>query len=87
MAASVSCSDAHRLPLDSKVPAGDQIERLEGRMKYTILLIPCIAALAAPLYNRVEPTLAGVPFFYWFQLALIPMSVIFMYAVYRGEAR
>jgi hypothetical protein len=49
-------------------------------MKYILLLIPCVAALAAPFYNAVEPRLFGLPFFYWFNLTLIPVSVAFIYA-------
>ena len=49
-------------------------------MKYILLLIPCIAALAVPFYNSVEPQLLGFPFFYWFNLLLIPISMLFIYA-------
>jgi len=49
-------------------------------MKYILLLIPCVVALAAPFYNAVEPRFIGLPFFYWFNLALIPVSVVFIYA-------
>ena len=49
-------------------------------MKYILLLIPCVAALATPFYNAVEPRFIGLPFFYWFNLALIPLSVAFIYA-------
>ena len=49
-------------------------------MKYILLLIPCVAALAAPFYNTIEPRLFGFPFFYWFNLLLIPVSVAFIYA-------
>jgi hypothetical protein len=49
-------------------------------MKYILLLIPCVAALATPFYNSVEPRLVGLPFFYWFNLVLIPVSVAFIYA-------
>ena len=49
-------------------------------MKYILLLIPCIAALAVPFYNSVEPQLFGFPFFYWFNLALIPVSMLFIYS-------
>jgi hypothetical protein len=27
-----------------------------------------------PFYNRTEPTLGGIPFFYWFQVAWILVS-------------
>ncbi len=49
-------------------------------MKYILLLIPCVAALAVPLYNSVEPQLFGFPLFYWFNLLLIPVSMLFIYA-------
>jgi hypothetical protein len=54
-------------------------------MKYILLLIPCILALATPFYNIIEPNLYGIPFFYWSQLALILVSVVFIYLVYVGE--
>jgi hypothetical protein len=38
---------------------------------YLGLLGQFIIALSVPLYNFVEPALFGIPFFYWFQLALI----------------
>ena len=50
-------------------------------MKYILLVIPCICALAAPYYNVIEPRAFGFPFFYWFNLVLIPVSMGFIYAV------
>lgn len=35
-----------------------------------LILIPVIATLTVPLYQRTSPTLAGIPFFYWFQMAM-----------------
>ena len=49
-------------------------------MKYILLLIPCIAAVAVPFYNTTEPQLLGFPFFYWFNLLLVPVSAAFIYA-------
>ena len=49
-------------------------------MKYVLLIIPCVLSLAAPLYNMVEPRFIGLPFFYWFNLLLIPVSTAFIYA-------
>lgn len=34
-----------------------------------LVAIPVIAALSAPLYQRTEPTLGGIPFFFWFQIS------------------
>ena len=52
-------------------------------MKLLLLLIPCVVALWAPLYNTTSPALLGLPFFYWFQLLLIPISALAIYAADR----
>lgn len=41
---------------------------------YILLLLPCIGMLAVPFYNRVEPSLAGIPFFYWYQFSWVPLA-------------
>jgi len=46
-----------------------------------LLLIP-LFVLYVPFYNSVEPTLFGFPFFYWFQLAWIFVSMIITAFVY-----
>jgi hypothetical protein len=56
-------------------------------MKYLLLLVPCVVALATPLYNTVEPQLFGFPFFFWFQLLLVPLSALFIWAAYLIERR
>jgi hypothetical protein len=33
--------------------------------------VVAVGALWVPIYNRTEPTLVGVPFFYWFQMIWI----------------
>jgi len=47
-----------------------------------VLLIPFIVLLT-PLYNRESPALFGMPFFYWFQFAVIPVGVLSTITVYR----
>ena len=37
-----------------------------------LFLIPFVAMLWVPSYNRIEPELGGIPFFYWYQLGLDP---------------
>ena len=49
-------------------------------MRHLLLWVPCVVALWVPLYNMTEPTLFGIPFFYWFQLALIPISALTIFA-------
>ena len=42
-----------------------------------VLLLPAVVIpLLVPLYDSVEPALAGFPFYYWFQLAMIPAAVV-----------
>jgi hypothetical protein len=51
-----------------------------------LLVIPWIAMIWVPSYNRVEPTLWGFPFFYWYQLAWVLISAVitgFVYFVTR----
>ena len=50
-----------------------------------LLLVPLLLVVLPPLYNRVEPELFGIPFFYWYQLAVIPVSVLCTVVVYRAE--
>ena len=47
------------------------------------LLVPMLV-LYVPLYNTIEPTLFGFPFFYWFQLGWIFVSMIITAFVYYG---
>jgi hypothetical protein len=57
-------------------------------MKYILLFAPCVVALAVPFYNSIPPELAGAPFFYWFQLLLIPVSAVFIFLADRlGKSR
>lgn len=35
---------------------------------YLLLLVQIVMVLWPPLYNRAEPALIGMPFFYWYQL-------------------
>jgi hypothetical protein len=57
-------------------------------MRYLLLLAPCILAVLTPLYNGLQPALFGIPLFYWFQLLLIPVSALAIWAADRlGGAR
>jgi Protein of unknown function (DUF3311) len=52
-------------------------------MKLIFLLVPCILALWVPLYNSIPPTLFSIPFFFWFQLILVPISAFAILAADR----
>jgi hypothetical protein len=41
-----------------------------------LLLLAILIPLWTPFYNRLEPRLAGMPFFYWSQLAFIGLAMI-----------
>ena len=52
-----------------------------------LLVIPFLVVLWVPSYNRLEPTLGGVPFFYWYQLAWILIGAVLVLGVYLIETR
>ena len=52
-------------------------------MKYLLLAAPCVLAELTPLYNGLSPDLFGIPLFYWFQMLLIPVSALAIYAADR----
>lgn len=43
---------------------------------YWLLLIPYLAILWVPSYNRIEPRAFGIPFFYWYQLLWVVLSTL-----------
>jgi hypothetical protein len=47
-----------------------------------LLVLPFIAVLWVPFYNSVEPSLGGIPFFYWYQLLWVLLSSVIVYVVY-----
>lgn len=49
---------------------------------YVLLLLQFIPSLAVPYYNAADPQLFGIPFFYWFQLALVLVSAAVTAVVY-----
>ncbi len=49
---------------------------------YLLLLIPFVAVLWVPFYNSVEPTFAGIPYFYWYQFLWVIISIVITAFVY-----
>jgi Protein of unknown function (DUF3311) len=47
-----------------------------------LLLIPFIGLLWVPFYNRIEPSVFGIPFFYWYQFLWVPLTSVLIYAVH-----
>jgi len=54
---------------------------------YLLFLIQFIAVLWPPFYNRLEPSLAGIPFFYWYQLLWVIIGAILTAIVYFATER
>jgi membrane protein implicated in regulation of membrane protease activity len=52
-----------------------------------LLLLPFIALLWVPLYNVRSPTFLGVPFFYWYQFAWVPLTSLLTWIAYKSMAR
>jgi hypothetical protein len=48
-----------------------------------LLLLPFLGILWVPLYNSRTPELFGFPFFYWYQMAWIPLGMAFTWLAWR----
>jgi hypothetical protein len=68
-----------KLSKKTKVWVNQIAKRGETVMKYILLLIPCLLAIATPYYNTVEPTVLGFPFIFAYLLGLVPVSSVFIY--------
>jgi hypothetical protein len=54
---------------------------------YLCLALPFIADLWPPFFNRVNPELFGIPFFYWWQSAWVLGAMLVILPVYLFEER
>ena len=53
----------------------DQLKRVQ-LLLLLLILVPGVVNFATPIYNFVDPTLGGLPFFYWFQILLLALSTL-----------
>lgn len=65
--------DAPHAPLDEAGPPA--VPALKTSAWNLLLLVPLLV-LVTPLYNRLTPELFGLPFYYWFQFACVPLGVV-----------
>ena len=72
-------------PCDDE-PSGCFIERYPGWARL-LLLIPFVAVLWVPFYNSVEPSLLGIPFFYWYQMLWTILGALCIVPVYLYQER
>jgi Protein of unknown function (DUF3311) len=80
-------STASTTPPGGPVTEGVAPHRSDRSPWNWLLLVGIVLPLLVPIYNRVEPTLFGWPFFYWFQLLLVGVGVITTVIVYRATRR
>jgi hypothetical protein len=50
---------------------------------YWLLAVPLVGTLIPTIYNSADPTFIGIPFFYWYQMLWVPLSVVCTLIVYR----
>jgi hypothetical protein len=76
---------AHQRPYPPPHQRPEQQRQPHPRLQWNawnlLLFIPLLL-LFTPLYNRVNPKLFGMPFFYWFQLVSIFFGVALTFLVY-----
>lgn len=65
----------------------DKSRRRRFRPIHLLLLIPYVAMMWVPSYNRIEPMIAGIPFFYWYQMLWIVLGAAVMIPVYFADER
>jgi Protein of unknown function (DUF3311) len=46
-----------------------------------LLLIPFVALLWVPFYNRIDPAIFGIPFFYWYQFIWVVLTSLIIVIV------
>jgi hypothetical protein len=71
--------------MDDKTPPSDR--RGKFHPIYLCVAIPFAALLWVPLYDRVDPTLFGIPFFYWWQMAWTLLGALTTWPVYKYVER
>ena len=61
--------------------------RRRFRWFHLLLIVPYVAILWVPSFNRAEPSIAGIPFFYWYQMLWIVLGAVLLLPVYLIEER
>jgi hypothetical protein len=69
-------------PSASSATATDPVAPTFRFRAWNLLLLVPLISLITPLFNITEPRLGGLPFFYWFQLAVIPLGILCTLAVH-----
>ena len=65
----------------SAMPERSTPTSAHSRWWLLLLLIPFVALLWVPFYNRIDPVLFGIPFFYWYQFAWVFLTSLIILLV------
>ncbi|WP_225846291.1 DUF3311 domain-containing protein [Streptomyces sp. HPF1205] len=85
---------------DQPVRSGEPVQSVRGVRPPVVtprrvvagicIVIPFVAMLWVNSYSRTTPQFIGIPFFYWYQIAWVPVTAALTYAAYalvRAEER
>lgn len=61
--------------------------RADASHWHWLLFVPIVLPLVTPLYNRMEPALFGLPFYYWCQLAFAGLAAVVVAIVHTATKR
>jgi hypothetical protein len=84
---------AHDAPGDERFtrPAEGSARRADGRRMpvnernkgwYWLFVLPFFGVFLPWIYNTNDPEFIGIPFFYWYQMLWVPLTVILTIVVY-----
>jgi TRAP-type C4-dicarboxylate transport system permease small subunit len=51
-----------------------------------LLVVVAVMAVAVPFFNSQTPVIFGIPFFFAYQLAIVPLGGALIFIVYLVEA-
>ena len=73
-----------RFPAQHRLAAARAGERSRW---HWLLLVAVLIPLLTPLYNRVQPQLLGLPFFYWGQIAFTGLAMLVTAIIHLATKR
>jgi uncharacterized protein DUF3311 len=83
-------SHGERFARDRAVGRGPETDGPRGRPTgetghgwFWLFLLPFFGCFFPWIYNTTDPELFGLPFFYWYQMLWVPVTVVLTIIVYR----
>ncbi|HEY7196359.1 MAG TPA: DUF3311 domain-containing protein [Gaiellaceae bacterium] len=72
-------------PVYREPPRGPETDEGDRAPRWPLifLLLPFVGLLYPPWYDNIDPTLAGIPFFVWYQFVWVIAGAILTYLAYR----